>query len=67
MEIVNKKTSRYRRLMEIRSRNSFRKRGLDPKKPFVITTFRGEKEISYKEWPIFKNGTLYLKDIKGLI
>ena len=45
----NKKGSRYRRLMEIRSRNSFRKKGLDSKSEVLGTDL---KRYTYKDWII---------------
>lgn len=57
---MNKKSSRYRRLMEIRSKNSFKRHGLDPKKSITITTYEGEKQYSYKDQIIIQ-GSIGIK------
>lgn len=51
---INKKSRKYIKLMEIRSRNSFRKFGMEPKKSITITTIYGEKSYSYKNWIIIQ-------------
>jgi hypothetical protein len=48
---MNKKGNKYRKLMEIRSRNSFRENGYNPKK-CKITTLEGV--FTYKDWIVLK-------------
>jgi hypothetical protein len=51
MKIQNRK---QRKLLEIRSQNSMRKFGMDPKGKHTITTIYGEKTYSYKDGIIIK-------------
>jgi hypothetical protein len=48
---MNKSSSRYRRLMEIRSRNSFRKKGFTNVKTSYILDIDLNK-LMYKDWII---------------
>lgn len=57
MSELNKTGSRYRRRMEIRSRNSMRRLGMDPKAKFTITIPRGEFQMSYKDFVIYETKT----------